>query len=203
MMRRLGGGLLALFGMAALAIAIISMLMPAVLHLQRYVITGGSMTGTISRGALAYDEYVPASVLKVGDIITFVPPRMHGPVTHRIVSIRRDQNGNAIFRTKGDANAAADPWHFALTNHTQARFVFSIPYVGYVFAVLSLRWARVALIGLPAALIFLSIIVSIWREGGREKAKVAAESQPTGSRAADSPTTPAKTSTEPMGVRAR
>ena len=66
-----------------------------------------------------------------------------------------------------------------------------------------LRWARVALIGLPAALIFLSIIVSIWREGGREKAKVAAESQPTGSRAADSPTTPAKTSTEPMGVRAR
>ena len=203
MKRRIGGGLLAMFGMAALAVAIISMLMPAVLHLQRYVITGGSMAGTISRGALAYDEYVPVSVLKVGDIITFVPPRMHGPVTHRIVSIKRDQNGLAIFRTKGDTNAAADPWHFALTGHTQARFVFSIPYVGYVLAVLSLRWARIALIGLPAALIFLSIIVSMWREGGREKVKAASESRPAGSRAADPLTTPAKTSTEPMGVRAQ
>ena len=202
-MRRIARILLALFATAATAVAVVALLMPAVLHLQRYVITGGSMTGTISRGALAYDEYVPVSVLKVGDIITFVPPRMHGAVTHRIVSIQRDRNGNAIFHTKGDANAAADPWHFALTNHTQARFVFSIPYIGYVLAVLSLRWARIALIGLPAALIFISIIMSMWREGGKERAKANAESARTGSHAADAVAPPVPVSTEPAGARAR
>jgi signal peptidase len=202
-MRRAARILLALFATAATAVAVVALLMPAVLHLQRYVITGGSMNGTISRGSIAYDEYVPVSVLTVGDIITFVPPRMHGAVTHRIVSIQRDQRGNPIFRTKGDANAVVDPWHIALPNVTQARYVFAIPYVGYVFAVLSLRWARVALIGLPAALIFISILVSVWREGGKERVKLAAQSAPAETPAVDSSSAPASTCAEPMGVRAR
>lgn len=203
-MRRAVDIVLGLLATMATAVVVLALLMPLVLHLQRYVITGGSMTGTIARGSIAYDEYVPVNILKVGDIITFVPPRMHGAVTHRILSIKQDQRGNPIFRTKGDANAAADPWQIALPNKTQARFVFAIPYVGYALAVLSLRWARIALIGVPAALIFLSLIVSLWREGGREKAKAAAEAARAGVAAAgDSPTTPAAASAEPLGVHAR
>jgi signal peptidase len=202
-MRRFVRGLLAVLITAGAAVAVIGLLMPAVLHLQRYVITGGSMTGTISRGSLAYDEYVPSSTLKVGDIITFVPPRMHGPVTHRIISIKTDQRGNSLFRTKGDANKAADPWQFALTNRTQARFVFAIPYVGYVLAVLSLRLARVVLLGIPAALIFFSIVVSMWREAGKEKAKAAAESAALVTPAVADPSAPsASGSAKPAGAQA-
>ena len=204
MMRRLAGGVLAVAVTVAVAVAVVALLMPAVLHLQRYVITGGSMTGTISRGSLAFDEYAPVNTLRVGDIITFVPPAMHGAVTHRIVSIAHDQLGNPIFRTKGDANAVVDPWHFALPNRTQARFVFAIPYVGYVLVVLSLRWARVVLLGLPAALIFISIVVSMWREGGKEKARAAAEAAASAVPCiAASSNAPASASRAPAGVSPR
>ena len=51
--------------------------------------------------------------LKVGDVITYRPPPKSGPeglVTHRIRSIGRDPKTKApVFRTKGDANAVADP----------------------------------------------------------------------------------------------
>ncbi len=83
---------------------------------QRYVIVSGSMTGSYDRGSLVFDDVVPARDLKVGDVITYTPPPGSGPtglVTHRIAAITRDAQGTR-YRTKGDANAAADPWTFTL-----------------------------------------------------------------------------------------
>src|SRR5687767_12638304 len=63
---------------------------------HRYVITGGSMGGTIERGSVAWAEEVPVGDLRVGDVITYEPPRGAGPqglVTHRIVAITRDGDG--------------------------------------------------------------------------------------------------------------
>ena len=47
------------------------MLLPALFGLQRYVITGGSMEGSISRGSIVFDEPVPVEELEVGDVITY------------------------------------------------------------------------------------------------------------------------------------
>jgi signal peptidase len=154
---------------AVLAAAL--MLVPGLLGFQRYVITSGSMTGTIDRGSLIYDKVVPASSLKRGDIITYTPPASSGvfePVTHRIFWAGRDRFGRLTFRTKGDANEAPDPWRFVLDRPTQAKVAFHIPYVGFALAALTDRHVRILVIGLPALLIALAVLARLWRDAGEE-----------------------------------
>lgn len=168
------GTMATLLAVAGIAVAGL-MLVPSLFGLQRYVITGGSMGDTIKRGSIAFDQAVPVSQLKVGDVITYTPPASSGHtgrVTHRIVWMGRDRAGLAAFRTKGDANAQADPWKFTLTKPTQARVAFHVPYLGYALAALSIRWLRILLIGIPAALIALSLLFNLWRQAGLEAARI-------------------------------
>jgi signal peptidase I len=156
---------------------------PAALGLSHYVIVGGSMTGTIDRGSVAFDEQVPVSALQVGDVITYNPPLNAGAadstglVTHRIVSIR-PAHGNPVFRTKGDANQAPDPWTFTLDQPTQARVVGHVPFVGYALAALEMRRVRMVLIGIPALLIVVSILTGMAREAREERRLEAADPYP-------------------------
>src|ERR1044072_8768190 len=81
-------------GSALLAAVIVAMLvlLPSLFGWQRYAIVSGSMTGTYDRGTLVLDEIVPVADLKVGDVITYLPPSGAGPdhlITHRIASIDR------------------------------------------------------------------------------------------------------------------
>lgn len=145
------------------------MLVPALLGFERYVITGRSMTGTYDKGSVVFERAVPPSELRVGDVITYDPPSggPRGLVTHRIVAIGQ-RDGRRVYRTRGDANAAADPWEFTLPDPLQARAVFSVPYVGFLLAALSDRGARMVVIGLPALLVALAVLGNLWREAGTE-----------------------------------
>lgn len=134
-------------------------LVPSALGLQRFVITGDSMDGTIDLGSVAFAEVVPVSDLEVGDIITYTPPPASGIdhlVTHRIVAIH-----GKTFRTKGDAVPQRDPWKFQLNAPVQARVKYSVPYAGYVFIALADRSIRMAVIGVPAGLITLMSLVQV------------------------------------------
>jgi signal peptidase I len=151
------------------------LVLPAALGWQRYVIVSGSMTGTYDRGSLVLDEVVPVSELRIGDVITYRPPAGSGPaglVTHRIAEIATDKVGRRSFRTKGDANEAADPWTFQLPDGEQARVRLGIPYAGFAVAALSKRDLRILLVGVPAGLIALMSIAGLWREAGVEAAAV-------------------------------
>jgi signal peptidase len=171
--RRAGRGLVAIVIAAGLGLAAL-MLIPALLGLQRYVITGDSMTGSYDRGSIVFEREVPSSDLTVGDVITYRPPRGEGPdglVTHRIVAIR---DGGRVFRTEGDANPRPDPWRFELHAPTQARVAFSVPYAGFALAALGIRDVRMLVIGLPALLVALAAITRLWREAGEEARRRAA-----------------------------
>jgi signal peptidase I len=165
---------------AALAIVAVAIVMPALLGMQRYVITGGSMTGTIAKGSVIYSKLTPTDRLKVGDIITFRPPGYASPVTHRIISIGLGQDGKRVYRTKGDFNMAADPWAVNLVEPRQARYVLHIPYIGYFLAALAIRQVRMLLIGLPALLIAISLLWSLWTQAGEELATREEETRPGG-----------------------
>jgi signal peptidase I len=163
------------FTVACLAIMLLALgtlFAPTLLGYKRYVITGGSMTGSIPKGSVIYSRIVPVGDLRVGDVITFVPPEMTTPVTHRIVAIEQDERGRPAFSTKGDFNTAEDPWDLRFIDQVQARYSFHIPYLGYGLAYLALRQVRMLLIGLPAVIIALSMLVSLWREAGRELEKL-------------------------------
>ncbi len=136
----------------------LALLLPALFGIQRYVINGTSMTGTINYGSVVFDKVVPVGDLRVGDVITYQPPAGSGVdhmETHRIVAIHGD-----VFRTQGDAVPQRDPWKFKLDHPTQARVAFSVPYVGYPFLWLADRDSRMLAIGVPAGLIAL---LSLWQ----------------------------------------
>jgi signal peptidase len=145
---------------------------PAALGMEHYVIVGGSMTGTIDRGSIVFEKPVPVSALRVGDVITYTPPAGEGPgglVTHRIFSIHRSPAGSRLFRTKGDANQSADPWHFTLDTPTQPRVLAHVPYLGYLLAALEIRWVRMLAIGVPALLIAISVLAGLVTEARDER----------------------------------
>ncbi len=158
-----------------------SLLIPAALGYQRYVIVSGSMTGTYDRGSIVYDEEVPVDQLEVGDSITYAPPPGSSPeelVTHRIAWIGQNKGGKEIFRTKGDANESADPWTFSLDKSEQAKVAFSIPYVGYLLAGLSIPIVRMLAIGIPAIVVAFLILGGIWRDAGEEARRRREEANP-------------------------
>ena len=167
-MKRALKAIVTLLCLAALGIVVLVIIVPALLGLQRYVITGGSMTGTISKGSVIYSRLTPVEQLKVGDIITFYPPGSSAPVTHRIIGIDSGQDGKQVYRTKGDFNEAADPWKVNLVEPRQARYVLHIPAIGYVLALLAIRQVRMILIGLPALVIAVSLLWSLWKKAGEE-----------------------------------
>ena len=172
--RRPGGRLASRLVTALLVLALALaglMIVPGLFGLERYVITGGSMTGSIARGSVVFDEVVPVQRLGVGEVITYTPPAsapVTGKVTHRVAWIGRGKDGFPAFRTKGDANAEPDPWTFELRRPTQARVAFHVPYVGYVLSALSIPWVRILAIGIPALLIAVSLLAGMWREAGEE-----------------------------------
>lgn len=152
------------------------MLLPALLGLQRYVITGDSMSGAYDRGSVIFSEVVGVDELRVGDVITYRPPptsRWEGLITHRIVAIGEDRSGRPALRTKGDANDSRDPWRFTISGGDQARAVAGVPYVGYAFAALGVREVRIALIGIPALLVAVGLLAGLWRDTGEEARRCA------------------------------
>ena len=163
-------------GLVIVLVIAVLMILPSLLGFHRYVITSGSMEPAIPTGAVVYDRDVPVADLEVGDVITFVPPPEYDidtPVTHRIVEIsaapedqREKATAGRMFRTKGDANEARDPWLMVLDQPTQDRVEHHVPYMGYVYQWLSRRWVQLLAIGLPALAIAVVIARALWREAG-------------------------------------
>jgi signal peptidase I len=130
--------------------------------LRPVAVYSGSMVPTLRVGSIAIDRPVPASSVRVGDVITFwdpyVPNRL---VTHRVVRIFHTPKG-VVYRTKGDANAQRDPWTIRLPDRV-GRVQFSIPVAGYVLWYAHTREVRTALIAIAAVFVLAGLLRRIWR----------------------------------------
>ena len=115
----------------------------------------GSMVPTIRVGGLAVDRVVAASDVRVGDVITFQDPYVHGRLVHT--------DHGLAYRTKGDANAVRDPWTIKLPDRV-GRMAFSVPYAGYVLWYLRTREIRTVLILLGALIALTAMLRAIWRD---------------------------------------
>ena len=167
-MSRLASWAFTVVTVLAIGVAMLLIVIPVLFGYERYVITGGSMEPTIHKGSVAFDKVVPVADLAVGDVITFVPPESSSPVTHRIIGVSTDDRGRPVFETRGDANEYADPWQVSLPGPSQARYSFQIPYLGYLLAALTLRPVRLLVLAVPAFVIGLSLLLSVWREAAAE-----------------------------------
>lgn len=116
----------ALVGVFCILLAIGSV----VFDLRPLIFRSGSMSPTISTGALAVAQNVPSKDLRVGDIV-MVKADDGSRVTHRIVTITHRAD-RATLALKGDANGSPDAEVYDVARAD--RVWFAIPRAGYVVA---------------------------------------------------------------------
>lgn len=187
--------------MLAVLLASAGYLVPSLMGYQRYIITGGSMTGTYDRGSIVFEKARPSAALAVGDVITYLPPASSGVtdlVTHRIVRKTAAADGGFVFRTKGDANPYRDPWTFTLDDTAQPVVTYSVPYVGWVFLFLADPRHRMWAIGGPAAAVALLSLLQAARNARQEHASRTGRS----ARAPAAPAAPSAPAAAPAPVPA-
>ena len=136
---------------------------------QTYVIYGNSMEPTIKLGSFIVAKPVSAEDLQAGDIIAFRSPN-EVTVTHRIVADRHE-DGQHYFKTKGDANNAADPVEMQLDDGVR-QVAYHLPYLGYLFDFAKSPLGITLFIALPAAALLAS---SLWKRSRPQRE--AAEAQ--------------------------
>lgn len=152
--------------LVAITLGCVAYIAPGLFGYERYVITGGSMSGSIEKGSIVFEQEVPVEDLRVGDVITYLPPPdsgMNTLVTHRIISIRPDRNGTLVLRTQGDANPDPDPWKFSLTADTQPVVRHAVPQIGHLFIALADPQVRRLAVGIPAGVIALLALRDLLR----------------------------------------
>jgi signal peptidase len=139
-------------GLLVLAPVVLLVLVPAVLGLQRYVVTDRSMEGSLARGSVVLAREVPTTDLEVGDVITFRPPAAESDerVMRRIVAIE-----DGVATTRSDAGGSKDTWTVPLRDESYARVWLGVPWIGYPF-VMDGGWVLLASAALAAFVLALA-----------------------------------------------
>src|SRR5919201_3232059 len=144
------------------AVAVFAYLALIGLGYKPVVVYSGSMVPTLGVGSLTVDRSVSSRDVRVGDVITFADPYVHGRlVTHRVIRIFHTKKGLA-YRTKGDANDNRDPWTVRLPGQV-GRVAFSVPYAGYALWYLHTREVRTGLLVIAGLLLLTWLLRGIWR----------------------------------------
>ena len=131
-----------------------------------YTIVSPSMTPNIN----VYDVVVDVKAkspddIKIGDVITFNSnnPNLIGKtITHRVIAITKDKDGNYLYQTKGDANIIEDdkpiPYNLII-----GKVAIRIPQLGRVQFLLASSFGWFILILIPALYIIIKDIIKVIR----------------------------------------
>jgi len=120
--------LLAVLGLIAFAIVVLTVL-PRATHGVAMTVLTGSMTPGIPVGSVVIDRPVDPGTLHVGDIATYQKePGKAEYITHRIVKIDTSRSP-VMFTFKGDANRGADVNPVPATA-IRGKVWFHVPYLG-------------------------------------------------------------------------
>ncbi len=125
------------------------------------IITTGSMKPDLYPGDMIISMKVKPEQIKEGDIITY-HVKDSIPITHRVTAVI-EREGEWIFRTKGDANAAEDS-RWVESEQVIGRMVCSIPKLGYVSQYIKTKRGFSLTILLPLILAMIIGFLSILNE---------------------------------------
>jgi signal peptidase len=151
-------------GLAAVATTVVmtTLALTLVVEARLQIVMTGSMAPSIPVGALIvtvplHGEAVP------GDVILFPHPWRHATVVHRMVAVEHGAI-DSDYITKGDANDQEDGWRTPVASAT-GRVTATVPYLGYVLAVVGLPVVRLSVGLLVLASVLLTLVAA--RRPGR------------------------------------
>lgn len=144
-----------------IALLIIVSAFPINGNIKMFTVLSGSMEPTIHTGSVVVIK--PVSNYKVGDIVTFGQnTKTELPTTHRI-SGERIQDGEKVFKTKGDANNGEDGKEIS-SKEILGKILFSIPWLGYVVDFVKKPMGLMIVIVIPAVIIVYDQLQKILKE---------------------------------------
>ena len=130
---------------------------------QAYVIISQSMEPSIHvQDAIVVKR---EDNLQVGDVCTYIsknPSYMGILITHRIIGITKDQNGEPLYIFKGDNNYSADPIKVE-KDQIYGKVVMKIPKIGYIQYFLSNAYGWIIAIVVPCVGIITFDIMKLIR----------------------------------------
>ena len=122
----------------------------------------GSMAPGMPAGSMAVLVPIDPGAVRVGDVITYQAPLPdHRVVTHRVVEIVAG-GPHPVLRTKGDANAGADPWTAQLSGSPAWRRVAVVPWAGTVIRALRSAPVHRAAVRLIPLVLLTVMLLGIW-----------------------------------------
>lgn len=134
----------------ATAVLLIVSIFPITGNIKVLIVLSGSMEPAVHTGSVVVVRQ--AVNYKVGDIITFGPnTKNQVPTTHRIAEIRV-QEGQTIYKTRGDANNAEDMKE-VFGKDVIGKVYISVPYAGYIVDFVRKPLGLVLVVVLPAIFI--------------------------------------------------
>jgi signal peptidase len=154
-----------------LALAVLALLTvglgPLTGNYRLATVLSGSMGPGMPAGSVAVLVPVDPAAVHVGDVITYQAPTSdHRVVTHRVVEVT-EPGPHPVLRTKGDANASADPWTARLAAGPAWRRVAVIPYAGMVIRALRSAPVHHATVHVVPTLLLAAMLFSIWYQGSK------------------------------------
>ena len=136
-----------------------------------FTVLSGSMEPVYHTGSLIYVKETDPYSLEPGDVITFMLDEKT-VATHRIVEVVPDEEDSTVirFRTKGDANEAADGTlvHYKNVLGTP---VFTIPYLGYFANYVQHPPGMYVAIAVGAILLILVFLPDVFSSDDEKKSK--------------------------------
>ena len=134
--RRLWGITMTTLVLAAAAAFAFLAIGPHVFGYRTMTMTTTSMAPGIEPGDVVVSVPVKPADVRVGDVITYESPvGDQGSVTRRVVSVGHDSAGRVGIVTKGDADAAVDPWVATLASDTAWRTTHVVHHLGDLVSV--------------------------------------------------------------------
>lgn len=136
---------------AILLLVVCISFLPRICGIKPYIVLSGSMEPVIQTGSIAYiDGKIDSYSIHTGDIITY--KLSDQTVTHRVV----DETLTSVI-TKGDANEEKD-FSPVLRSAILGKYLFSIPYLGYLYSYVSTPYLFPVLVSLLAVELIISLI---------------------------------------------
>ena len=129
-----------------------------------YTIISPSMEPNLRVYDIIIDQRIDSvNDIKIGDVITFISTSSissNKTVTHRVIDIVIDENGNYQYKTKGDNNLSPDS-AYAEYNNVIGKVLFKIPQLGRIQFFLANQGGWLVAVVIPALVIIIKDIMKI------------------------------------------
>lgn len=125
------------------------------------IVQSGSMQPEIAVGSIIVST--ESDSYQVGDVISFSGRSLTNDfVTHRVTEVLKDENGETLFRTKGDANQIEDAEPISIDN-VIGKMTLNIPYAGTIYDFIKSPIGLLIVLLIPGIYVFREELVKLIR----------------------------------------